>query len=225
MILCHDTYFYTHEGYSKKWYEKSKSYQQFRFLFEKYKDNKKIYDKILHYKKNFKTPEDIVNILNLKDFIPSNVESHILISELANCDLGYYLDECNSLDTKSNDFVFYYNILKQVFEAILDMHSRLGVCHRDLHLGNLLVLENSKSSDFQVLIHDFGKSKYSSFETYSDRVMDILYFLGQFQDSERSYKVPGKITQYLEKIPDILDYSKEKFPIIDVVKYWNEIEC
>ena len=59
-------------------------------------------------KRQLKDPEIIVKTLNLDIELPTKIESHILFSELAYCDLGYYL---NIIDTE-RDYKFYYEIIK-----------------------------------------------------------------------------------------------------------------
>lgn len=214
LFLCKETYFYDKDE-KYDWYNKSKRYQQFgTILSNKYPDK---FDKIMLMKRQIKDPEIIVKALNLDIELPTKIESHILFSELAYCDLGYYLNS-----SFEEDYKFYYEIIKQVFKAIETLHTKLNVVHRDLHLGNILVLSLENPI---ILIHDFGKSKFSDFDTYVDKVNDISYFLSQITDESKNlFSIPYKLKEYINQCIDILDENIDmKYPITKVVEFWENL--
>jgi len=225
--LCQETYFYDKEE-KYNWFEKSKRYQQFKMLLDNFSEKSKIVNKILSMKKQYKDPETIVSSLKLEIELTNKIQSHILLSELAYCDLGYYLNHKKEIDNPNE---FYYNIIKDVLKAIEVLHTKLNVVHRDLHLGNILILENQNDSDSEnlnpiILIHDFGKSKNSSFESYVDKVNDISYFMSQITDeSKNNFSLPNKVKEYIDNCMDILDDNiNMKYPIIKVVEFWESFK-
>jgi serine/threonine protein kinase len=160
----------------------------------------------MEYKKKFIDPESTREKL-CPDVEPINkFDAVILCSELAESDLLYYLNN-NKLDERE-----YCRLLKHIFRAIQELHVKHGIVHGDLHLGNILI--NKKLP----IIHDFGKSYRSNFVKHFDRQHDIQYFLGQLLDRD---DVPYEVRYKLDPISDIIDNCEGKFPIIDVVKYWD----
>jgi hypothetical protein len=61
-------------------------------------------------------------------------KSHIILMEIGCCDLKHYMNN-NKVESEELDY-----IKIQCRKAISDMHTILGVCHNDLHLGNFLLL-------------------------------------------------------------------------------------
>lgn len=140
------------------------------------------------------------------------VESFILFSELANCDLGYYLGN-NILSDEKLKY-----IIVEVMKAIYDLHTKLGIVHSDLHLGNILVkFDDNKGETPRIMIHDFGKSYFSDFTTEYDRKNDITHFVGLFFDKFEGRNLSQNIKDFLDKILDIINESKEKFIIKDII--------
>ena len=122
-----------------------------------------------------------------KKYQNNNLKSYLLISELALCDLKQYLS------IKVIDETEWIYIIKECTSAIHDMHSKLGVCHNDLHLGNFLILKNEKKNqdyNYNMLIHDFGKADFR--EVYQE--LDIKFFIECLLEVQY---IPIKIKTYL----------------------------
>lgn len=165
-VFCKETHFY-----GDKYYEKSRRFQEFDYLLSLTKDSN-IIEKIKDNKKKFIEADIVAKKIfpELNIIFSGKVQSHILFSELAYCDLKYYLEtyEPPIKDIKK--------LVKEVLLAIKDMHMKLHIVHNDLHLGNILL----KSPDnLQPLIHDFGKSYKSDFESEYDRKDDLIHFLNK----------------------------------------------
>lgn len=245
-ILCNETYFYDNnkklKPFSLKFYEKSLRYQRFKFLkeykyFSNLEINNEIVDKILKYKRNLVEPDIIVNKINeyysLNVILPDKIQSHILFSELACFDLDYYisfLSQTNNLNLKNLN-----ELLKHIFLAIRDMTLKLDLLHQDLHLGNILLINDKNSKNGYIpLIHDFGKSRKLKYKKsgeleHFDKEHDLFYFLSKFEEKindledtieEKDFKL---IKNCLSEIIDIFYDSKEIFPIVDIIKYWENL--
>ena len=214
---CKETYFYgVGSSDINKFYDRSKSFQQYKFLLES-TNNDKIRNEIIRLKKKFLSTESIKEKLLPNIQLPEHISSDILFSEIASCDLFYFL-YINNNDMNIEE---YYQLLKHIFLAIKDLHVKLNIVHNDLHLGNILILDSSVAKNKIIpLIHDFGKSRESNFENLYDRQHDIFYFLGQL---ENKFTLPKEIHHHLDIVTDIVNNSKHKYPIIEVVEYWNNI--
>jgi hypothetical protein len=97
-------------------------------------------------------------------------KSHIILMELGCCDLKYYMKN-NKIESEELDY-----IKTQCRKAISDMHSILGICHNDLHLGNFLLLPYENHYGYIILIHDFGNAEFRT----SYRNLDYEFFEEQF---------------------------------------------
>jgi hypothetical protein len=210
-MLCEDTKFYNSSG-DIPYYEKSKRFQEYELLFSLAKGDKETIRKIDNLKKKFVDAEITAKKVFPNDNIvfTGKVESFLLFSELANCDLKYYLNN----NTLSDGELMY--ILRETFLAIYDLHTKLGVVHADLHLGNVLVKTERDSP--RLLIHDFGKSYFSDFTTEYERKDDITHFIGHFLDAFELKGLSQDIKDYIDKILDIVNDSKEKFIIEKIIK-------
>lgn len=222
LLSCKETYFYGSNKPNLKFYEKSLRYQQFQALLDS-QIEQKVIDKILSYKKKFLDAEQVINILHKnKDFVnidlSTKVASHLLVSEIACFDLDYYLDN-NILTDKQ----FYY-LLKDIFLAITDMYVKLNILHNDLHLGNILMIK--ENSRYIPLIHDFGKSKEITINKNMKDIMnnDLFYFISKFEEKIKNNENISKILISLDEVVNVALESENNFPIIDIVKYWNNVE-
>lgn len=108
--------------------------------------------------------------LKSKRYQKGKTKSHVILMELGCCDLKYYLD---NNDIESEELAY---IKKQCRKGISDMHSILGVCHNDLHLGNFLLLPYDNKYGYIILIHDFGSAEFRT--TYQN--LDYEFFEEQF---------------------------------------------
>ncbi len=221
-LSCKETYFYGSNKPNLKFYEKSLRYQQFQDLLDA-QIEQKVIDKILSYKKKFLDAEQVINILQKnKDFVnidlSTKVASHLLVSEIACFDLDYYLDNNILTDTQ-----FYY-LLKDIFLAINDMYVKLNILHNDLHLGNILLIK--ENSRYIPLIHDFGKSKEITINKNMKDIMnnDLFYFISKFEEKIKNKENNNKILISLDEVVNVALESENDFPIIDIVKYWNNVE-
>jgi serine/threonine protein kinase len=208
---CKETYFYGNDTSDiNKFYSKSKTFQQYDFLLKSTNDSS-IRNEIIRLKRKLLSNEYIKEKLLPKVQLPEFISSDILLSEIASCDLDYYL-ETNNLNYEE-----YRELLKNIFLGIKDLHTKLKIVHNDLHLGNILILDLNTVIP---LIHDFGKSRESNFEDVYDRQHDIFYFLSRL---EHKFSLPKEIEKHLDAVTDIVNSSNSKYPIIQVVDYWNNI--
>jgi hypothetical protein len=223
IAFCKETHFHGIKNTSIKFHEKSLRYQQFQQLLDSTKDQK-IKLKIVEYKRKFMNPDYVRDLLKLQDVKLSNkIASHILFSELASFDLGYYLDHHI---LKKRDL---YLLLKHIFLAIQDMQLKLNLVHSDLHLGNIVLIKND--GKYLPLIHDFGKSRKIDFgkSRNYDLQHDIFYFIGKFEERirevyEDSLSEISSILKYLDDIADVYYESKKEYPIVSVVEFWNSLK-
>ena len=198
-IFCEDTYFY-----DTGFYNKSKRYQQYTYLLEMNPEEMK--PLILNYKKRFIDAEVASRLLMNEFRLPHKIFSNLLFSQVAEYDLDYYLFH-KVLTTQELQ-----NLLSNIFKAIETMHTKLHLVHNDLHLGNILIINDHP------LIHDFGKSYKSTFESVKDRQKDIFYFLAQLYDK---VELPNQIKTLLDEVSNIVMDSEAKYPINEVVNYWT----
>lgn len=207
--FCEDTFFYdgkcdfNNSCKIPNFYNKSKRYQDYKLLMDS--SSEELKSIILNYKHKFITPEFVREKLNIPIELSEGVTSHLLFSEVAEYDLDYFLDNFSLNENEILELLF------DIFKAIRDMHAKLNIVHGDLHLGNILI-NNGKP-----LIHDFGKSYKSDFSDINDRQKDIFYFLAQLNDK---IELTPRVKKLINDITDIVLDSSNKYPIIEVVKYW-----
>lgn len=201
-ILCPETYFY-----NGAYYEKSRRFQEYEYLISLTNDEKKI-SQILSYKKKFVDASVVAKTLSLGPInLTGKVKSYLLFSELASYDLKYYLQH-NELTIE---------LIKDIFKAIYDLHTKLNIVHNDLHLGNILIKGNPDfltPGNLVPQIHDFGKSYISDFNSEYDRKDDLLHLLNKLIEIEN---IPGifnpLVKDYLNNALDIVHSSNRKYVI------------
>ena len=76
---------------------------------------------------------------------------HLLVSELASGDLKQWI----ALDTTDEEGI--RALLLHMIKALLYLHGTLGIVHNDLHLGNVLII-NDVNCGIIPVIHDYGNS-------------------------------------------------------------------
>ncbi len=238
--LCNETYFHTEnnakfKSFALRFYDKSLRYQQFIFLLNSNIDNN-IKEKILNLKnKKLMNPDEIIEKLNLNIKLPDKIQSHLLFSELACFDLNFYLDNFQGEKFLSEILTFknLHYLLLEIFLAIKDMTIKLNLLHNDLHLGNILLINDENSEiGYIPLIHDFGKSRKLKFNElgdieYYDKQHDLFFFLGKFEEKINDLNIleDSKILKNtLSEVIDVFNESKEIFPILDVIKYWKNLD-
>jgi serine/threonine protein kinase len=197
-ILCPETYFY-----NGAYYEKSRRFQEYEYLLSLTNDEKKI-SQILSYKKKFVDASVVAKKVFLaKDLLfTGKVKAYLLFSELASYDLKYYLQH-NTLTIE---------LIKDIFKAIYDLHTKLNIVHNDLHLGNILIKGNQ--GNLVPLIHDFGKSYISDFESEYDRKDDLLHILNKLIELNNNLGIFNPLVKdYLTKGLDIVHNSNRKYVI------------
>jgi hypothetical protein len=207
-FYINDTYFYNQKcpfiqtDTSKDFNSSSKWYQYYDYLITNAPHE--MIDTIILYKQKYIEPDITRDRLCPDIIIPTNIRSGVLLSEILEYDLSYYLNT-NTLSQKE-----WIELLTHIFKAIEIMHTKYNILHNDLHLGNILI------NDKIPIIHDFGKSRISKFDNHYDKQHDVVYFLGQLLDRE---DIPTKIRDLLDPMPDIINNSNNQYPIIDIVKY------
>jgi hypothetical protein len=229
---CEETYFYGKSPNNLNFYERSLRYQQFQYLYSSI-TSKELKNKVMEFKKSLKSPELVLNYLqskekNLKLSLPTKVSSHLLFSELASYDMNFYLE------TYRLSFEDICDILQKIFKAIQDLHMKLNILHNDLHLGNILILEEIENDSVieTPLIHDFGSSEKLDFSkiTQRERAKDINYFMSQFWDkistlySESEPQMFKKLKIMFNEIDDVILESNKIYPIQDVVEYFENFK-
>jgi serine/threonine protein kinase len=80
------------------------------------------------------------------------IPSNILMSELAWGDFRMFIAKYG-YQTSNMSF---HSLMRMIFSAIRDLQTKLGLIHRDLHTGNILLRISSEEGCFLPLIHDFG---------------------------------------------------------------------
>jgi hypothetical protein len=222
---CEETHFYGNRTNSLNFYERSLRYQQFQTLYNS-NISIELKNKVMEFKKALKSSEFVFEYLknNSKDLnitsLPTKVASHLLFSELASYDLNFYLENYRL------SFKDMIDILYKIFLAIQDLHTKLNILHNDLHLGNILIMEEiiDDSVIETPLIHDFGNSEKINFNKLShrDRIKDINYFMSHFWDKVKILYPEDEIKDLrilFNEIDDILLDSENIYPINDVVEY------
>jgi hypothetical protein len=208
--FCEETYFYNLKcQFNAKsevpdFNSKSRRYQQYTYLLDM--SPVEVRPLILNFKRRFVDAEIASRALINSFRLPHKIFSNLFFSQVAEYDLDYYLSQCRTEDINFKD------LLLNIFKAIEAMHTKLSLVHNDLHLGNILIING------HTLIHDFGKSYKSTFEGIKDRQKDIFYFLAQLYDKT---ELPNQIKTLLDEVSDIFIDSESKYPIIEVVKYWE----
>ena len=84
-----------------------------------------------------------------------------------------------------------------------------------------MVKDDSSEIGYIPVIHDFGKSRKIMRKgdkvNHFDKEHDLFFFLGKFEEKTRMFELE------LEVLIDIFYESKEEYPIIDIVNYWNNL--
>ncbi len=178
------------------------------FLFEKVCEDKTkaCKTRMKHQYKNISVQE-----LKTMFYIPINISSHILISEIAFSDLRQI---CRYYTVNEKIWRF---IILNVLKGIKCLNEEKNILHGDLHCGNVLIKVSEKNQVEIPLIHDFGKSRKCLFDNMSDRVTDaekFLYDLTLHVDVPKSIKT--EIEEILKYISSIF-YSKSSYPIMDEI--------
>ena len=143
-----------------------------------------------------------------------DIASHLLFSQLAYTDLKNYLEKYPSLPFEELN-----EIILQVLKGIRDMQINYNIIHNDLHLGNILVLNNPQKSKLQLLIHDFGKSiKVLPSKTLSNiqRKKDVIIFSSAIRNVKNK-----EINSKLDEMLNVLNSSVTNFPILDAINFWK----
>lgn len=221
-ILCNDTHYNfvnsnKEINFKYNWETKSLNYQQNKFLLEIFKDNSNKLNKFLKMKKNFIPLDVIVNELDKKIILPTNITSHIIFSEILPYDLKYLLVYKRKQLSVSQWYIF----IKHLLSAIYEMHFKLNIFHADLHLGNILVYK--LDNNYIPVIHDFGKSLDYDKNKYLHRYNDISSIISHIEDN--SDIIPVKILKLLDELTDVFNdnVDTQEFPIINLVKFWNNV--
>lgn len=155
---------------------------------------------------------------NMPDLdIKMELESDVLLSELAWGDLHSFLVE--NVEKMSNDDL--YQMFENILEIIMDMQNKLHIVHNDFHTGNILV--DMSRIGFNLLAHDFGKSKEIQIFTTEDYIQDVETIASKL------------IENYFENHPymgsrlrDVLDFiEKEPYNdkiMMNIAELWKKIQ-
>jgi serine/threonine protein kinase len=148
------------------------------------------------------------------------IKSKLLFSEMAYTDLRNHLSE-------KIDVSILNQIVVQVLQGINDLQN-CGIIHKDLHLGNILLLYNPEK-EIHILIHDFGKSiklnmpyKFTNLQFKKDILTffnEITAYIRNFYDknSEEYIFIKNKLGSSIL----VLDETDNKSPILEILKLWN----
>lgn len=217
IAFCKETHFHGVKSTSIKFQEKSLRYQQFQQLLNS-TENEFIKSQIIQYKRKFMNPDYVRDLLKLENVKLSNkISSHILFSELASFDLDYYLSHYKLTEKDL------YGLLKHIFLGIQDIQIKLNLIHLDLHLGNIVLIQ--ENNEYIPIIHDFGKSRKMDSKSDYDLEHDLFYFISKFEEKMRDLNLSEKrISQGLDECIDVFQNSKNEYPIVSVFEFWNTVE-
>ncbi len=96
-------------------------------------------------RKNLKPIDIIIKNLSAENIqLLIQISSRIIFSEILPCDLKYERKELTTIQ--------WYNLIKNLFEGICEMHTKLHIFHSQLHLGNVLIYIVNDS--YIQVIHD-----------------------------------------------------------------------
>ncbi len=136
----------------------------------------------------------------------SNKNCFILPNELADGDLKSIIEKAK-VSVTTMRFIFF-----QIFMGIYAMKKYFGICHNDLHYGNVLFTKVDKSLIFRYKIQ--GNAVYIPTNGYLITLWDFGYA-----------SIPGKITNpYIgisDKINDVVDFGRIISMISKSNKYHN----
>jgi hypothetical protein len=161
-------------------------------------------------------------------------------NELAVNDIYHLL---NKGKIESNDEL--YNLLIQTLISIGTFHNLTGYIHTDCHSKNFLYINNTenndngyyhyvfnkkdyylKSSKYNVMIYDFGHSKYIGMNKYEfrDYIIDITIFVKKIYElsTEKIILIDNEINsniEYYKNLIIIKDYTKILY---DIIYYIND---
>jgi hypothetical protein len=163
-------------------------------------------------------------------------------NELAVNDIYYLL---NKGKIESNDEL--YNLLIQTLISIGTFHNLTGYIHTDCHSKNFLYINNTenndngyyhyvfnkknyflKSSKYNVIIYDFGHSKYIGMNKneFRDYIIDITIFVKKIYElsTEKIILIDNEINnniEYYKNLIIIKDYTKILYEIIYYINNGN----
>lgn len=146
---------------------------------------------------------------------------------------------------ESNDEL--YNLLIQTFISIGTFHNLTGYIHTDCHSKNFLYINNTENNDngyyhyvfnnknyylkscrYNVMIYDFGLSKYIGMNKneFRDYIIDIIFFVKNIYElsTEKINLIDNEINsniEYYKNLIIIKDYTKILYDIIYNIKDGN----
>lgn len=125
--------------------------------------------------------------------------AHLLLSELAQEDLRNWA-------TRAHPVEIWYEVIRQIFEGIRDLHAELSICHNDLHPGNVLI---AVGQPLRVIIHDFGRSVQLTDDNWKEDYQEILNKI-RYEDLLISRDIRDTcltILQFISRYEDPVDES------------------
>lgn len=191
--------------YSPIWKERSLNYACMRKLRQNLPSKTRQMDALY---RSGTSPENVAKRFGVDIGLCNNLEtpSDFLISELASSDLSIWASSSHtSKEWKS--------IIYQCLQTIQFMRKEMGICHNDLHWGNILI---KSIADYDLaLIHDFGKSVPINNENKSD---DLVKFISSYTGI--NYKLPLNIREFFRQSEEDL---KNNQGIKEILEKLDEI--
>lgn len=150
------------------------------------------------------------------------LKGYIMFSELLWGDLIQLYEKMRNIKNNKNDIERVFDIIiPEIFLAIQDLHN-LGISHDDLHFGNILLRINP-NMQFDVVIHDFGKSKFIDSWTQDTILRDFEMI--QIQIDSRPRLNETIVGQKMAKMSRIVREFRKNVPtnIYNILyQKWNE---
>ena len=162
-------------------------------------------DRLLEDFRDVGVPDDVIKKVSIYE----GTRMRIMASELLSGDLSQMIED----DPLNTNIV---RLVSDVFEALLVLLDE-GICHGDLHTGNVLIRENDDGT-LRAVIHDFGTTFYTEGNVI-DNIKDALnfiYALGKQLPSsfEKILKSHSNLLELLFEVPSEKSKVLQVFNII-----------
>ena len=177
-------------------FKKAEEYHCYTTLSEQLSTKRQKLEFIHSYKEGT-TLTDLIERFDLNPCVPKTITADYLISELANGDMGTWMNG----DHLITDWKI---ILFDVISGIYYMSTTLKKAHSDLHPGNILIIEKTPKCDITALIHDFGRAIEVIDSIPITYITGLISFCTEFLGASKRTDliVPSIIKQAIRQIYD-----------------------
>lgn len=178
---------------NSKFEERAKYHSQIALRARDFPSKRKMLER---FEKISMSLADIDTRLNIPKYVEEpKVEGDFLISELAHMDLSRWASEIH-LESAWRD------VLNGILLGLQDLRN-LGICHNDMHLGNVLI---KYENGLIPLIHDFGKVEPLN---GTNVTQDLIRILDSLVGRER-VRLPVRYTNLLSEALDDLGHITQR---------------